>query len=421
MIKKILIYSIVLLSQIILFNGELFSQAKLKSIVIDPGHGGADPGAVGKFSKEKDVVLIISKKFGDYISKNFSDVTVIYTRTDDSYSELYKRAKMANDKNADLFISVHANSFNTNGPYGFETYLMGISKNEANLQVAKFENSVILQEKDYLSNYDGFNPNNPETNIIFSLYQNVNIHQSTSLCQIIQNNAVKELGRFDRGVKQAGFWVLWKTTMPSILVELGFISNPDEEKYLNSEVGQENLARMLYNSFVEYKSNFDEITYDKKMPYLSESISDIYSTETVTTTTTSPITTTTTNTTNETIPNTPTSKPTSTNTTNVKTTQTTVETSTKDLPKDENDTKIQFETDQIIYKIQIYTSASKLNLSSSVFKGYPNVKEYFHEGLYKYTIGEETDYNKIYSLWLNIKKDFPKSWILRFKNGERIK
>lgn len=389
---------------------------KVNTIVIDPGHGGYDPGAIGKFSKEKDVVLKISKKFGELIKKNFPEVNIIYTRNGDEAVELYLRSKMANEKSADLFISVHANSFSNNGPYGLETFFMGTSMTALNMEVAKKENSVILNEKQYKNNYYGFDPNDPETYIIMSLSQNINIKQSSILCNIIQKNGVNNLGRFDRGVKQAGFWVLWKTTMPSILVELGFISNPDEEKYMNSEIGQENLSRMLYNSFVEYKSQYEEIQYNKKIDYINEDITEIYqdsSSQKIDKIIASDSSKHAQNNVNSQEGN----KTVNDNTTVVNNNNNKVNTPTNNT-NNKNGIK---DSESITYKVQIVSSKTKIDLKPENFKGYKNVEESFYKkaGLYIYTIGSEKTIESAKKLCDSAKKDFPTSWVVIFKNGER--
>ncbi len=239
----------------------------INTVVIDAGHGGHDPGCLGKRSKEKDVTLSISLKLGKYIEEHFPDVKVIYTRKTDEFVELYERADIANNAKADLFICIHCNSactFNkkkkkevcATETFGVESWVMGLHKTEANLEVAKRENEVILMEKDYTRQYGGFDPNSPEANIIFSLYQNTYLDQSLRMATYIQNE-IKTKGRTARGVKQAGFWVLYKTTMPSVLVETGFLSNPAEEKYLASEKGQDEIAHSIYKAFKSYKSSVE--------------------------------------------------------------------------------------------------------------------------------------------------------------------
>ena len=232
---------------------EGLSQQKVRKVVIDAGHGGKDPGAVGKHSKEKDIALSIALKTGEYIKKNLPDVEVIYTRKTDVFIELHKRAQIANDKEADLFISIHCNANNSSKPYGTETYVMGLHKSQANLEVAKLENAAILKEEDYSDMYDGFDPNRDEDYITLTLFQNAYLESSLVLASKVQDQFRERARLKDRGVWQAGFWVLYKTAMPGILIETGFLSNVNDEKYLRSDEGQTYIASAIYRAFKEYK------------------------------------------------------------------------------------------------------------------------------------------------------------------------
>ena len=243
---------------------------KIQTIVIDAGHGGKDSGALGKNSKEKDLNLAVALKFGNYIKENLPDVTVIYTRSTDKFIELSERANIANRNNADLFISIHCNSTEgSTSAHGAETFIMGESKNEKNLAVAKKENASILLE-DNTDAYDNFDPNSTEAYIIFSLTQSIYQQQSLTMADKVQRQLVNKAGRHDRGVQQAGFLVLWKTAMPSILVELGFINNAKEEEYLNSEKGQNQLALALYRAFEEYKREFEAENQSGEKPAVEQ-------------------------------------------------------------------------------------------------------------------------------------------------------
>ncbi|HIA12281.1 MAG TPA: N-acetylmuramoyl-L-alanine amidase [Flavobacteriales bacterium] len=233
------------------------SQFRLKTVVIDPGHGGKDPGnlGTGKFKTyEKDVVLAISLKLGKYISENYDDINVIYTRQKDEFIGLKERADIANKNKADIFICIHANSNKSSAPYGTNTFVMGLNKTQANLELSKRENASILMEDDYVTKYEGYDPNSPEADIIFSLYQNAYLDQSLEFAAMVQKQFKNRAKRKDRGVKQAGFLVLHQTTMPSILVETGFLTNKEEEKFLNSENGQDYLASAIYRAFKDYKT-----------------------------------------------------------------------------------------------------------------------------------------------------------------------
>lgn len=232
-------------------------KVKVWTVVIDAGHGGKDPGTLGLKSKEKNVALSVALRAGKYISENLKDVRVIYTRDNDTFIGLDERAAIANRNKADIFISIHANGVDDKRPYGSETWVLGQSMDDANLKLAMKENSVITFEEDYETKYEGYDPNSVESFIIFSLMQNTYLKQSTEFASIIQSQFRDRVGRKDRGVKQAGFVVLWRSTMPSVLVELGFLSNAEEEKYLISETGQDFLASAIYRSFRDYKSTID--------------------------------------------------------------------------------------------------------------------------------------------------------------------
>ncbi len=226
---------------------------KVSTIVIDPGHGGKDAGAVGKNCYEKDIALKVALKFGELINQNFPDVKVIYTRKDDRFVELRQRGRIANQNHADLFVSIHCNSTDGKEAKGVETWIMGNHKNDANLKVAQLENSAILQEQDHEANYDNFDPNSPDAYIIFSLYQNAFMDQSLGFAAKVQEQYSQRVPSPNRGIKQAGFLVLWSCALPSVLTEIGFISNPTEEKFLNSAEGQLKIATSLFNAFKEYK------------------------------------------------------------------------------------------------------------------------------------------------------------------------
>ena len=254
--KRIIAIFIVLLVAI----GPVFSQKKetyrVRTVVIDPGHGGAKPGAQGKRSQEKAITLAVAKKFGKLLEDNYPDMKVIYTRTTDVDISLAERAHIANRNKADLFISIHANSHPTSTPTGVETFVMGLSESRANLEVAKKENADILLEADYKNNsdYQGFDPNAPETYVMLTMFQNAFIDKSLNLAQAIQNQYKQNLKTINRGVKQAELYVLYKTTCPSVLTEIGFISNPTEEAFMLSDEGQAKIAVSLFNAFMTYKS-----------------------------------------------------------------------------------------------------------------------------------------------------------------------
>ncbi len=254
--KKIL----TILLALALAQGALFSQKKetykVQTVVIDPGHGGAKPGAQGSTSWEKNITLEVAKKFGQLIEDNYPDVKVIYTRTTDVDISLAERAHIANRNKADLFISIHANSHKSSAPTGVETFVMGLSESKANLEVARKENADILLEAGYQDNadYQGFDPNAPETYVMLAMFQNAFIDKSLNLAQAIQTQYKQHLRTINRGVKQAELYVLYKTTCPSVLTEIGFISNPDEEAFMLSDEGQAKIAICLFNAFSTFKA-----------------------------------------------------------------------------------------------------------------------------------------------------------------------
>ncbi len=347
---------------------------KLEKVVIDPGHGGKDPGAVGSFSYEKDIVLNIALKLGGYIEENYPGVEVIYTRNTDKYVKLYERAKIANDAKADLFISIHANASTSSKPYGSETFAMGLHKSEANLAVAKKENAVILQEDNYKKNYGGFNPNSPESHIMFSMFQNAYLDQSLNLAALVQEQFRDRVGRHDRGVKQAGFWVLYKVAMPSILIEAGFISNPEEEKFLNSEDGVSYLASAIYRAFKAYKKAFEDdnlLEEETLADYLEEPDNDNLKQDTSEH--------------NKNIPS---------------------------FPAAEND--------EICFRIQIGTSKDSIDSLQNKYPGLNNLWQYKHNGFYKHTAGKTHDYQKIVTLHQKLSADLEDCFIVAFRNNQRI-
>ncbi|HPR72390.1 MAG TPA: N-acetylmuramoyl-L-alanine amidase [Bacteroidales bacterium] len=226
-------------------------------IVIDPGHGGRDPGALGKNSREKDINLAIALKTGKYIEENIKNARVIYTRTDDSTVDLYERPAIAIRNKADLFISIHANWAKYSSISGAETYIMGLTRDKDNLEVAMKENEVILLEDDYSTRYEGFDPKSPESYIIFTLTQNLYKKQSTDLAVKIQDQFTQRVKRKDRGVRQAGFLVLYRTSMPSVLIETGFLTNPEEERFLLSAQGQDYMASAIFRACRDYLNEID--------------------------------------------------------------------------------------------------------------------------------------------------------------------
>lgn len=232
---------------------------RVETIVIDAGHGGKDPGTHGVKALEKHITLSIAKKVGNYITQNVPGVKVIYTRTDDRYIPLDERANIANKIKADLFISIHANALGRPEVHGTETYVMGPHKADGNMEVAKRENAVILLDSNHEERYEGFDPNSPESYILFSLAQSAFQESSVKLADLIESQFKERVGRRSLGVKQAGFWVLWRTSMPSVLVEVGYLTNQNEEKYLSGDKGQDLIASGIYRAFKEYKNQIESV------------------------------------------------------------------------------------------------------------------------------------------------------------------
>lgn len=340
------------------------------TVVIDPGHGGRDPGAIGKRGKEKTINLNVALKLGKLIQANCPDVQIVYTRKSDVFVGLDRRAQIANNAKADLFISIHTNSVGRGRTVrGTETYTLGLHRTDDNLEVAKKENSVILIESDYEQRYAGFNPNSSESYIIFEFLQDKNMEKSVQLATLIQRQFKNTAKRIDKGVHQAGFLVLRETTMPGVLVELGYISTPDEENYLLSEAGTDALAKSIYRAFSSYKEQHDVLMTEKKASLATKVQPQAESTPQQ----------------QETAPATMTSI-------NVKP----------------------------IFKIQILTSDKKLSANNKQFKGLSPVSHYQENGLYKYTYGESTDYNKVLRTKRQISDKFKGAFIIAFKDGKKM-
>ncbi|MDR3253262.1 MAG: N-acetylmuramoyl-L-alanine amidase [Tannerella sp.] len=362
-------------------------------VVIDPGHGGKDPGCVGSRSKEKDINLSVSLKIGKMIEKNHPDVRVVYTRNTDVFIPLDERAQIANKQKADLFISIHTNAAKRVSASGTETYTLGLANSDENLGVAMRENSVILMEDDYLQKYEGFDPNSTESYIIFEYMQSKYLEQSVFLASEIQQHFVST-NRANRGVRQAGFLVLRKTSMPAVLVELGFISNRDEERYMVSDNGQNALAKSIFVAFSNFKSNYDrklgasaESAGSTGLPNLPESTELPAATTTATTTTA-------------------TATPTATTASPATQSKKTEAASAVESP--------------IVYKVQILVSDKILSPKDKCFKGYGEISYYEDNGAYKYTYGETTDHRKITTMHRKALKDFKDAFIIRMKDGKRI-
>jgi N-acetylmuramoyl-L-alanine amidase len=350
------------------FSSENAREKKLRTVVIDPGHGGHDSGCHGSSAYEKHVALAISLKLGALIEKHFPDVKVIYTRKTDVFVELYRRAQIANENKADLFICIHCNS----GPktaYGAETFVMGLHKTDDNLGVARRENAVILQEDNYQKQYDGFDPNSPEAHIIFSLYQNAYLIQSLYFAEKVQQEFKKTARRHDRGVKQAGFLVLYRTTMPSVLIETGFLTNYEEERFLKSGDGQDKMAFSILSAFQQYKSWIDGSSDSRRLE----------------------------------------------------------QEPTTERKNEQPDSAEKASTDgesrqsTVVYRVQIHSSPKKLPLNASVFKGRTDIWAYEQNGTWKYTAGKLEKPEDAIKLQAELKKEgFNDAFVVAFRNNQRI-
>jgi N-acetylmuramoyl-L-alanine amidase len=260
-IKKVIIFAVSLVAfccyQITIYSQSVVTQTGVTRVVVDAGHGGLDPGAVGKFSKEKDLNLAVALLVGKFIQDSCPGVEVIYTRKTDVFIPLNERSAIANKHDAHLFISIHANATSKKNARGTETYVMGLDKSGSNMEVAMRENAVITYEDNYASKYEGYDPRSPESFIIFSLLQNAHLEQSLQMAARVQEEFGNRPIKPNRGVKQAGFLVLWRTAMPSILVEMGYISNEEEEKLLNKKETKTAIAKAIFRAFKNYKSHYD--------------------------------------------------------------------------------------------------------------------------------------------------------------------
>ena len=366
------------------------------TIVIDAGHGGKDFGAPGKVTNEKTLNLRYALSFGRIIEQNCPDVKVIYTRKTDRFLELWQRAEIANKAKADLFVSVHINSLPKGHiARGYQTYTLGRSRRDGNkqgyienLEVAKRENAVILYEDNYQQHYEGFDPNSPESNILFELVQDKNLENSIQLAKFMQKNICSATGRQDKGVHQDNLAVLRLTSMPACLMELGFISTQDEEQYMNSDRALRQYTRGFYNAFVAYKN---KVAPGVKVPYKpapAEPVEPAAELETPETQET---------------PDTP-EKP--------------------ENPEKQNKTKTSdtqaAQSTAPIFKVQLLASTVKLKAGSAQLKGVKDVDYYEEKGMYKYTVGASANYAEIYQLRKQLLDRFPQAFIVAFKDGKKV-
>src|SRR5690554_2401176 len=336
------------------------SSYKIKTVVIDAGHGGKDPGALGSKAKEKNITLALALKTGELIEKYLPDVKVIYTRSTDVFVELHKRAEIANKNNADLFISIHVNANRNKSAYGADSWVMGLHKTQANLEVAKLENKVISIEDNYETKYEGMSAQNTDAIIIHTMMQSANLELSATLASFVQEQFRERVGRRDRKVRSAPFLVLWKTTMPSVLIETGFITNEAEQAFLMTELGQDYMASAIFRAFRDYKqlierkTNFDvDTTFINQQEMIQQAL--------VTDTTT-----------------------------------------------------------QLFFSVQIASSKNKIETDPQNFKGLENVFILQENKVYKYLVHKETDYEKLKTELSRIQELYSSAYIVAVKGNRRI-
>ena len=371
------------------------------TLVIDPGHGGHDAGALGAISKEKNINLAVALRFGKYVEQNLPEVRVIYTRKTDVFIPLNERANIANRANADLFISVHTNALPAGKvARGFETYTLGMHRAKDNLDVAMRENSVISMEKDYQQRYQGFDPRSSESYIIFEFIQGKNMERSVELARMIQRGVCDGANRPDKGVHQAGFLVLRETSMPGCLIELGFITTPDEERLLNNDSRVDDIARGIYEAFAKYKNKYDRSV---SVPYRAKDSEDVNIPKIV-----------------------PDQEPAPKTRVVTRGKQPKREEATPEQPKREvkkqepkKDVKKAEVADAPVFKLQIFVGSRNLRKGDAHFKGETDYDSFQEGNLVKYTLGASTNYNEIYRLRKEKLEKFPEAFIIAFKNGQK--
>lgn len=383
--------------------GTAFPQAKdeIKRIVIDAGHGGKDVGAVGKNCKEKDINLALALEIGKRIKEKCPNVEVLYTRTTDVYPALRERSNMANNKKADLFISIHCNAHDNKDAQGVETYVMGLDKSDHSLEVARRENASMLLEDNYQNTYGNFNPNSPESYVIFSLYANAYLERSTKLAVKVQNNLLATTSFPDRKVRQGGFWVLHAVAMPSILIEFGFVSNLKEEAFLMNSESQKKMAEAVACAFQGYKAEVEgKTTKTESKDTAKTEEKDNAKQETKD------------NSSNN-------LKPDFSSNNDKQTAKTPAD---KTEVKAEQKTPVQTGKTQsaVCFKVQIFAKPDEISLNDKAFSGLPNAGKY-HEGNYwKYTVGNAKTYDEILPILKQAKEKYPDAFVVAFKNGEKI-
>lgn len=377
-----------------------FAANKRFTLVIDPGHGGHDAGARGAISMEKNINLTVALRFGKYVEQNMPEVRVIYTRKQDVFIPLHERANIANRANADLFISVHTNALPAGKvARGFETYTLGMHRAKDNLDVAMRENSVISMEKGFEQTYEGFDPKSSESYIIFEFIQGKNMERSVDLARMIQRSVCDSGCRPDKGVHQAGFLVLRETSMPSCLIELGFITTPDEERLLNDNAKVDDIAKGIYEAFAKYKNKYDRsvsVPYraaNRQESTLPKIVPDSYKEEAE----------------NRRVKKQePVRRTRAAKTDDSDRKADTVASQSRNAPKDAP-----------VFKLQIFVGNRNLRKGDAHFKGETEFDSFQEGNLVKYTLGASTNYNEIYRLRKEKMEKFPEAFIIAFKNGKK--
>lgn len=374
MLSKLFLILFSLFFLVLSVNAQNETSIEIRKVVIDAGHGGRDPGAVSANGKvfEKDITLSVALLLGNMIKLNYPYVDVIYTRDSDIFVRLDKRSEIANKSKADLFISIHVNAAKSRAASGSETFVMGADKTNSNLEVTMLENSVILLEgEDYKSRYEGFNPNDPESYIIFSLLQNAHIEQSLTLASLIQQQLGQGPIRINRGIKQAPLVVLWRTSMPSVLVELGFISNINDLKIMSEKRNQEKFANLIFNAFVQYKNKYDK-NYSNAIDH------------------------------------------------NLRNNNETIKSSIVDSSNNIVSNPQHNKSQTTHYRIQILSVNKEISTKSREFKGHRDINHIKQGNTYKYTLGQ---YNSIEEARVNlreIRKTFPQAFIIKVENNKIV-
>ena len=358
------------------------AQKKAFTVVIDAGHGGHDPGAMGKLTQEKKLNLEVSQRLEQQIKLHHPDVKVVMTRKNDVFLTLQQRADIVNKNNADLFICIHTNAAENRNVTGTETFVLGVDKMQSNLDVAMRENAVMLLEDDYQTTYEGFDPNSVDSYIMFELMQDQYIDQSLNFATLVQHQFTS-IGRSDRGVRQAGFWVLHKSACPSVLIEMGFISNINEEKYLASDKGKEDITNSIYQAFEQYKS-----AYDRKHGIVKASQAE--------------------------------SKPAEAKADKPAEAKADKPAEAKADKPEEVAQPAEAKADKPVYKVQIFSTLKPVPAGDPTFRGLKNCQCTKDGKFYKYTYGEDADYQTILDIQQELKTKFKDCFIVAFLGNKQI-